>query len=615
MRPDTRTLLFREPIARLALQSGFALLLCLLVGWGTRQALLARQMEALRTLTGQHMEFYRLSLESVLTRNESLPRLVAHEEKLGKLLLHPRDPSLRKAADAYLLDIQGISDIAAAYVMDERGLTLAASNFGEPTSYVGNNYGFRPYFRDAMGGRLGRFFAIGMTTGLPGYFLAAPVEVSGKRRGVSAIKVSLENFESALNKSGDIVLLSDASGVVFVTSVKEWRYRTLGKLDRKAIQDINSTRAYLNMDLRPLRTNLAIDEGTALVRLALPHQEPCEYLVQSRKVGRLGWRMVVLADTAQQREGSLLAGAVAGLAAAFLFFAITHFRLNVRRYREQREAEAALRRAHQELELRIAERTSELVATNLSLEEKIEALKTTENILRQTSDDAVQAGKLAVLGQMSAGISHELNQPLTALHTLTDNAVSLLQRGRLPEVRENLGMIGQMADRMGRIVSEIKNFARKSPEDRRRMKLSDAIFQAVALVDQRRRQLEVPIEVADFPRDLQVQADPVRLEQVLVNLLRNALDAVAGEPDGRIAVTVQRPEPGVRVVIADNGPGIAPEMLPRLFEPFVTSKPAGQGLGLGLAISRMIVTELGGSLSAANREDGGAEFSVTLEEA
>lgn len=605
----------RPTLVRLAVKAGSAILVCLLVGWVTQQILLTRNLEALRIITGQHMEFYRLSLESVLTRNESLPRLLAHEEKLGKLLLHPDDASLQQAANSYLRDVQGISDIFAAYLMDADGLTLAASNFGQPTSYVGENYAFRPYFRDAMQGKPGRFFGIGMTTGLPGYFLAAPVEVQGKRLGVSAIKVNLDSFESALLKSGENVLLADDSGVVFLTSVREWRYRTLTQLGKDAFEQLRTTRAYNNLTLVPLETSFNLREGSSMARIVLPHDEPRDYLVQSRKVGPLGWRIILLANTDQERQSALLAGVAASFATAFLFFIVIHFQLNAKRYQERRQAKAALRQAYQELEQRIAERTSDLVATNVSLEEKIEALKTTESILRETRDNAVQAGKLAVLGQMSAGISHELNQPLTALHTLTDNAVSLLERGRLPEVRENLGLVRQMADRMGRIVAEIKTFARKAPAELQPMRIADAIGQAVMLVESRRRQTGARIEVPAFPQELQVLADSVRLEQVLVNLLMNALDAVAELPDGQVTVAVRYEAPDIMIAIRDNGPGIAPAIMPRLFEPFLTSKSAGQGLGLGLAISRMIITELGGCLVARNSDAGGAEFTILLEEA
>jgi two-component system C4-dicarboxylate transport sensor histidine kinase DctB len=308
-------------------------------------------------------------------------------------------------------------------------------------------------------------------------------------------------------------------------------------------------------------------------------------------------------------------GIAASFATAFLLSVLTYFRLNAKRYRERRQAEAALRLAHQELEQRISERTCDLVATNLSLEKKVETLKTTENILRETSDNAVQAGKLAVLGQMSAGISHEINQPLTALSTFADNAVNFLDRERLDNVRENLGLIRQMADRMGHIVNEIKNFSRKTPAERRKTCLADVLNQSLMLVETDRRRVDATIEVLPYPDDLMILAGPIRLGQVLVNLLRNALDAVAGLPGRRIIVTVHRNETEVAVTIQDSGPGIAPEVLPRLFEPFFTTKPAGQGLGLGLPISRVIITELGGRLDVRSPEGCGAEFTVALEEA
>ena len=278
-------------------------------------------------------------------------------------------------------------------------------------------------------------------------------------------------------------------------------------------------------------------------------------------------------------------------------------------------AEAARRKAHQELEQRIAERTAYLVATNNTLLKKIETLKTTETILRESRDEAVQAGKLTVLGQMSAGISHEINQPLTAIHNFTDNAINLLERRRVPEALENLGIISRMTDRIGSIVSEIKSFSRKSPAKNQAISIVNAINHASLLVEPQRHQLDAILEVQPFPESLQVWADTVRFEQVLVNLFRNSLDALSEEPEKRITVTITRHEREIHIVIRDTGPGIPAEVFPHLFESFFTTKPSGQGLGLGLAISHMIIIEFGGKLTAGNHETGGAEFTIALKEA
>ena len=290
------------------------------------------------------------------------------------------------------------------------------------------------------------------------------------------------------------------------------------------------------------------------------------------------------------------------------------FQLSTKGYKERRLAEAALRRAHQELELRIAERTAELLATNSSLLEKIDELKTTEGILRESRDNAVQAGKLAVLGQMSAGISHEINQPLTAIHTYTDNAISFLEKGRVPEALENLGVISRMTERIGTIVAEIKSFSRKSPAEKQRISIITAINHASMLVEPQRRQLNAILDLQPFQETLQVWADPVRLEQVLVNLIRNGLDAVTDQPEKRVTVSILQQNSEVQIIIRDTGQGIADEIFPHLFESFVTTKPIGLGVGLGLAISHMIITDLGGRLTARNPDTGGAEFTITLEE-
>ena len=592
-----------------------ALAVCFLVGWGVREMVLTRQLELLRVQTNHHTEFYRLSLESLLSRNASLPLIVAIETRLKALLRHPDDDSARRDANGYLLDVKDGADLNAAYLLDKSGLTLAASNFDQAGSYVGHNYSYRPYFRDAMAGKLGTFYGIGTTTGDPGYFLTAPIEDNGERIGAATVKVSLENFESALARSGDTVLLVDAQGVIFLASVAEWKYRTLTPLDNDALARLHESRQYRDRELPALDVSLELQDTAQVIRMALPNAQAQDFLAQSKKVGPLGWSIVLLTATRQERQNALLAGVAAGFAVAFALSMLTYLRLNAKRFSERRQAEAALRHAHHELEQRIAERTADLQATNASLEDKIEVLKTTENILRETRDQAVQAGKLAVLGQMAAGISHEINQPLTALHTFTDNAVSLLDRDRLGEVRQNLEFIKQMAVRMGHLVGEVKTFSRKPPTQRQKVKIAEVIDQALMLVEPRRRQIGATIEIPPVAAEIQVWADQQRLEQVLVNLLRNGLDAVAEAPDKSITVTVCGNDSQVLMSVQDCGQGIPDDMLPHLFEPFFTTKSAGQGLGLGLAISRMIVAELGGRIEARNQEAGGAQFTVRLEKA
>jgi two-component system C4-dicarboxylate transport sensor histidine kinase DctB len=285
-------------------------------------------------------------------------------------------------------------------------------------------------------------------------------------------------------------------------------------------------------------------------------------------------------------------------AAAFGLGLAAHFRHRARRREE-------LRRVYAELETRIAERTADLT-------EQIAALERTKAILRETRDAAVQAGKLATLGQMSAGISHELNQPLAALQTFADNARALLERGRYAEVGDNLQMISELVDRTGRIVRQLKTFARKEAPTPQPVTVASAIEHALLIVEPRRREIGARIAVSAPPEPLLAVAEAGRLEQVLVNLLRNGLDAMAGQAEPVLDIATRRDGNTVCIAVRDHGPGLSDDVRAHLFEAFYTTKPVGEGLGLGLAISLTIVESYGGTLSARNVPEGGAEFLLSL---
>jgi two-component system C4-dicarboxylate transport sensor histidine kinase DctB len=611
---DSMRLTVKKSFKLAAFRISLSLLICLLAGWSVSSILLERNHKELRERTKQRLDYYRLSLETTIDRNESLPFLISLDGRLRTLLEHP-GAGERQAADDFLKKVKERADIAAAYLMNTTGLTVASSNAGQAGSFIGNNYSFRPYFKEAIQGKLGRYYGIGSTTGEPGYFLAAPIKSDHGTVGAVTVKVSLAPQEAALQKSGDIVLLADSWGVIFLSTIDQWKYRTISDLKQETLRQLRASRQYGDQNLLSLKDALKWENEASLAEVTLPGQKSQPFLVLTQTMDHLGWKFYLLSETRQERKSALTGGIAAGFATGFIILIFTYFRLNAERYQERRQAKAAMRQAHQELEQRITERTCDLISTNQSLENKVHELKTAEDILRETSDNAVQAGKLAVLGQMSAGISQEINQPLTALITFADNAVSFLDRGRLESVRDNLGLIRQMADRMGHIVNEVKNFSRKTPAERRKILLADVLNQTLMLVETERRRVDATIEILPYTNDLVILAGPIRIGQVLVNLLRNALDAVAGLPERRITVTVQHNGDEVAIFIKDSGPGIPPEVLPRLFEPFFTTKPPGQGLGLGLPISRVIITELGGSLEARNHESGGAEFIVTMEAA
>jgi two-component system C4-dicarboxylate transport sensor histidine kinase DctB len=279
-----------------------------------------------------------------------------------------------------------------------------------------------------------------------------------------------------------------------------------------------------------------------------------------------------------------------------------------------------LERMNDELERKVARRTGALARANTSLRNEIAGHKRTEATLKATLEELVQAGKMALIGQMSAGLTHELNQPLAALRTLSDNALLFLQRGRQAEAENNLHIIAGLIERMGSLTARLRRFSHKGPAQLTPVDVERALANALFLVELRVRKEEVEVvrhsPDASSSNALHVLADANRLEQVLVNLFANALDAMLGCPVRKLTIMVRADESDdafAEISVSDTGPGIPETVRTRLFEPFFTTKPPGAGLGLGLAISAGIVRELGGTLKVDDAaEQSGASFTLRL---
>jgi two-component system C4-dicarboxylate transport sensor histidine kinase DctB len=232
--------------------------------------------------------------------------------------------------------------------------------------------------------------------------------------------------------------------------------------------------------------------------------------------------------------------------------------------------------------------------------------------LKSKQDELVQAAKLAALGQMSAGMVHEINQPLAGIRGYADNALTLLTLGRHDTARDNLHEIVALTERMARISGQLKQFARKSSGRLVPVVAADAIESALAMLAASLRADNIVVEWDRPALALSVLADDVRLQQVMINLVRNAQDAMRAVSERRLSVGVSATAEWVEIVVRDSGPGIGAEALAHVFDPFFTTKSAGEGLGLGLSISEGIVRGFGGRLSAANHPAGGAIFTLTL---
>jgi two-component system C4-dicarboxylate transport sensor histidine kinase DctB len=336
------------------------------------------------------------------------------------------------------------------------------------------------------------------------------------------------------------------------------------------------------------------------------------FLAQSRPLPGTPWTLTVLSHLEQVDDIAQSRAAVAVVVAALLFMFGLMANERRRHLKDRLVAREALQKAHDELERKVDERTADLSAANQQLQDEITERIRAERTLRAAQDELVQAGKLAVIGQLSTGIAHELNQPLAALRTLSGNGVRFLDRGDLDTTRSNLERIAQLTDRMGLITGQLRTFARKSSGQLQAVPLCRALDNSLALLEQRLIQTNAEIRrTCPLPEPVAL-CDVNRLEQVLINLIGNALDAMEGQPAPCIELGCECVGQQARLTVRDHGPGLNDAAINHLFEAFFTTKQAGVGLGLGLTISAGIVRDFGGTLTGANHPEGGALFTLEI---
>ncbi|WP_233828036.1 sensor histidine kinase [Paraburkholderia sp. ZP32-5] len=577
-------------------------------------------------------------LKSTLERYESLPYLLGEHPIVQDVLIDP-SPDNVKRANLYLEDLNRHARATVTYIISADGYCVAASNWRGPGSFVGAGYQFRPYFVDAMNGGVGRFFGIGTISQAPGYYISQPVRRDGKIVGVAVVKLDLEWFQGV--DAAEPLVVTDDHGVIFLSSVPAWKYHTIRPLPGQVADSIYQARQYAQQPIAPLPVTVvrALEGNAQILRIGGGRSAP-RYLASRHGMGEPDWHLITMSPVDPVDADARNATIVTGFGYVSLVLFAFYWRMRRARVREVMRSRALLQKAYAELNQRVAERTADLSEANEQLHKEVAERTRAEQELRSAHDELIQASKLAALGQMAAGITHELNQPLAALRSFSDNTRVLLERGDQASARENLEAIAALTERMGKITNQLKLFVGRARPRSARAPIVRALRNVVGLLQKRLQGVELefvltdigahaggdadvsaadaartPLNLADDHPELIAHCDDLRLEQVLINLLGNALDATAGMSPPRITIEVEAADATLSITVGDNGPGIADDVLPRLFEPFFTTKEMGQGLGLGLAISSSIARDCGGSLIARNAPAGGALFVLTLRRA
>lgn len=610
-----------------ALLAGASLISLVALTWSTHAWVQQRQLDELHRTLDSRAELYAASIGGALNKYEFLPLAVAQSEAVAQLIEQPT-PAKVSELNAYLVDINRRAGAFAVYVLDENGTTLASSNWQDASSYVGVNYGFRPYFKNAIAGGIGRFYGIGASTFEAGYFISQPVLRHGRIIGIVAAKVNLDWIEQSWRSpgAGEQIWVKDANGVIILASTPSFKFNTLAALSAAAKQDISVQRQFLqeNLPILPHRVQRQFADGASVMTLeraqtgqlpALPGKADylADYLAVNRPLGPLRWQITVLAELDQVDGAARNAAIAAALGWALLMLALMYARQRRRRIADKLKAQQTLALAYEQLEIKVAQRTADLVHANGRLQAEVGERERAEQTLRYAQAELVQSGKLAAIGQMAAGVTHELNQPLAALQTFSDNAKVLLARGRIDDALDNLSTISDLVKRLGYVTSQLKGFARRSDDARKPVSVRQAFAQTMLQVRTRKNSQRLTLHESWPEEEIIVLCNAIGLEQVLSNLITNAMDAVPETEPVQIWLQV-RSEGALAVLhVTDNGPGIALASLDRIFDPFYTTKE--HGLGLGLSISAGIVRAAGGALAVRNRsraEGGGAQFTITL---
>ncbi|MEZ9071143.1 ATP-binding protein [Vibrio splendidus] len=576
-----------------------------------------------------------LQIDSELDKFKQIPDLLSHDPRL--LSYFDSTPQTDKISAAQLNQLlfewSNQSQADTIYIHDPSGTVVASSNYQKPRTFVGENFSFRPYFASAIQGKNTHYVALGARSNVRGYFLSSPLYVENDIVGVITVKVSLENLENILTSDNFEIVVLDSNQVVFLSSQAPWLYHSLLPLTQQQQTDIALQRQYGQSEISIIE---AFRSSTSDKEKQSAQPNNIQKELTTNQLFKLGtFNLYPAAVSNNQYQVVALketrAELIKVLQIDVIFVVIYSLMMLIAwSWRQTYIAKVALTRLNQNLEQTVNKRTHYLKQSNQQLQQTLFQYQESQLKLKQTEQELTQTAKLAVLGELSASINHEINQPLAALRTYSENSLKLLEMERTDLVKSNLNKMIALNTSITEIIARLKVFTRKvAKQEHHVANLHQSINNATSILSALMIKQGITLRLSTVPDNINIAIHPTELEQVLVNLIHNAtqalqqqileqkvlqeqqnLESVDQQASPQIGIEWQLHHDSCQLLIWDNGIGIQDEKLEQLFDPFFTTKP--EGLGLGLSISKRIIEAYHGTISANRLEPSGMVFSLNI---
>lgn len=542
-----------------------------------------------------------------ISRYEFIPLSLSFDNNITDSLKNTGGSGTSEDINSRLKMLQDKIGAQAIFVVDNNGRIIFSSDATAPDSLIGHNVKYRPYFQRVKAGFTYHYFGIGTTHEIPGYYQSNGYFSGGEKLGVVVVKVDINDLLKNVHPGQENILL-DQEGVIVSTQHSSWLYHSLTQLPSSTLREANKQHKYLSTNISPLsyKRIRAINTRTDEVFI-----DGTRYIMVRQYLPKIDMTLATLSPVSLLYEN--IAVRIALGTAVLIFIVVSVFILAQRNQiiHLRLENQQALREAYDCLEELVRQRTKELEAQRYELERALRQRIASEEALVSMQKELVRSEKLAVIGQLSAGLAHEINQPLSAIGIMAANSVRFMAIGEYNEAKANLERISRLVDFIGRISNQLRSFSRNTDDIIQSVLVAGSIDNAMLLLGHRFKEHESQFVRYPPSHDLYCLCNTVRLEQVLVNIISNALEAVKERnSERRISVQWYQQENDVVIDIEDNGQGIPASIIEHIFEPFFTTK-RNHGLGLGLAISADIIRSYGGSISVESHGSG-AKFTLRL---